>query len=490
MLFNSVEFIFAFLPLTLAVFWAMLRVGNRPAAVWLLAASLFFYGWWSPRHVVLLLLSIAFNYGIGISLGRVADRGRRTLLLAVGIAVDLGLLAFFKYADFFLLTLSGLPGVDLAPLGILLPIGISFYTFTQIAFLVDAWRGEAKEYDPVHYALFVSYFPHLIAGPILHHKEMMPQFKALLPARLTADDLAVGLTIFIIGLFKKVVLADSVAAFVPFAFAPGLEPGLVAAWTGTLAYTLQLYFDFSGYSDMAVGLSRMFGVDLPLNFASPYKATSIIEFWRRWHMTLSRFLRDYLYIPLGGSRHGSGRRFGNLLATMLLGGLWHGAGWTFVLWGALHGVYLVANHLWRAAKTRLGLFRGESTRLRLLVAGGVTFLAVVVAWVPFRAASLAQAGDVLAGMVGLNGVALPEGLESGSLGMAWVWITGLLAVAWLAPNTQEIMARHLPQMRGITGAGGLMSWRPATSYAVVAAVVGVLALGHLGNVSEFLYFQF
>ena len=207
-------------------------------------------------------------------------------------------------------------------------------------------------------------------------------------------------------------------------------------------------------------------------------------------MTLSRFLRDYLYIPLGGNRHGTARRYVNLLVTMLLGGLWHGAGWTFVLWGALHGVYLVANHLWRAAKTRLGLFRGESTRLRLLVAGGVTFLAVVVAWVPFRAASLAQAGDVLAGMVGLNGVALPEGLESGSLGMAWVWITGLLAVAWLAPNTQEIMARHLPQMRGITGADGLMSWRPATSYAVVAAVVGVLALGHLGNVSEFLYFQF
>ena len=375
-------------------------------------------------------------------------------------------------------------------MGIILPIGISFYTFTQIAFLVDAWGGEAEEYDPVHYALFVTYFPHLVAGPILHHKEMMPQFKALSPARLRTDDLAVGLTIFIIGLFKKVVLADGVARFVPYAFAPDTPPDLVGAWTGVLAYTLQLYFDFSGYSDMAIGLSRMFGVDLPLNFASPYKATSIIEFWRRWHITLSRFLRAYLYIPLGGNRQGSGRRYANLLATMLLGGLWHGAGWTFVLWGALHGAYLAANHLWREVKTRLGLFGGPTTRLRLVVAGGVTFIAVVVAWVPFRAASLAQAGEVLAGMAGMNGLALPAPLDEGSVALAWAWILGLLAITWLAPNTQEIMARYLPQMRDATGATGLLGWRLDLRYAALAAIAAVIALGHLGNVSEFIYFQF
>ena len=490
MLFNSVEFIFTFLPVTLALFWVLLRFGNRPAALLLLLASLFFYGWWSPRHVVLLLASIAFNYGVGAALGRMRDARWRRLLLAFGIAVALGLLAFFKYADFALASLSWLPGIDLEPLGILLPIGISFYTFTQIAFLVDAWRGEAREYDPVHYALFVTYFPHLIAGPILHHREMMPQFKALRWEHLRADDIAVGLTIFIIGLFKKVVLADGVAGFVPYAFTPDVAPGLAAAWSGALAYTLQLYFDFSGYSDMAIGLSRLFGVDLPLNFASPYKATSIIEFWRRWHMTLSRFLRDYLYIPLGGSRHGGNRRYANLLATMLLGGLWHGAGWTFLLWGALHGAYLAVNHLWRAARSRLGRLPGESTRLGLIVAGGLTFLAVVTAWVPFRASSLAQAGHVLAGMVGLNGLALPKPLEAGTLVLAWCWIAGLLAVAWLAPNTQEIMARHLPQMRRAVGAQGVLRWRLEPWYAAVAALAAVVALGQLGQVSEFLYFQF
>ena len=489
MLFNSVEFIFLFLPLTLVGFWATLRVGNWSAALWLLACSLFFYGWWSPRHVVLLAASVAFNYAIGVALGRTANPYRR-LLLTVGIGANLALLAFFKYADFLLQSISSLPGIDLEPLGFLLPIGISFYTFTQIAFLVDAWRGEAREYDPVHYALFVTYFPHLIAGPILHHKEMMPQFKALSFVRLKADDLGVGLTIFIIGLFKKVVLADGVARFVPYAFGAENDPALVAAWVGALAFALQLYFDFSGYSDMAIGLSRLFGVDLPLNFASPYKATSIIEFWRRWHITLSRFLRDYLYIPLGGNRQGAGRRYGNLLATMLLGGLWHGAGWTFVLWGGLHGGYLIVNHLWHVMKRRLGLLRGEPTRVSLLAGAGLTFVAVVVAWVPFRAESFAQAARILAGMVGLNGFELPVALENGSLLLAWVWIVSLLGIVWLAPNTQEIMAGYLPQMRHRPAAREQLRWRPTLWHAAATAAAAVVALGYIGEVSEFLYFQF
>ena len=494
MLFNSVEFIFLFLPVTWAVFALALRAGNRAAALWLLLASLFFYGWWSPRHVALLLLSAAFNYAVGLALGRSADPRARRLLLTLGVAVDLGLLAFFKYADFLLRSLSGLPGIDLEPLGILLPVGISFYTFTQIAFLVDAHRGEAREYDPIDYGLFVTYFPHLIAGPILHHKEMMPQFKALRWDRLSAEDVAVGLTVFVMGLFKKVVLADGVAAYVPAAFgADATAPALGAAWTGALAYALQLYFDFSGYSDMAVGLSRLFGVDLPLNFDSPYKAGSAIEFWRRWHMTLSRFLRDYLYVPLDGNRRGPARRHANLMATMVLGGLWHGAGWTFVAWGALHGAYLVANHLWRAAKRRLGLLPGEPGPARRLGAWALTFLAVVVAWVPFRAGSWAQAREVLEGMAGLNGLspwALPD---PASLAVGWAWIAALLAVAWLAPNTQEIMAAYLPQMRGRQPHPGLPAfprWRPSPAFAAACALTAIVALGHLANVSEFLYFQF
>ena len=493
MLFNSVEFIFLFLPVTWCVFTLALRAGNRSAAAWLFLASLMFYGYWSPRHVLLLLVSIAFNYTVGLLLGRSRDPGARRLLLILGVTVDLGLLAFFKYADFLLLSLSDLPGIDLEPLGILLPIGISFYTFTQIAFLVDAYRGEAKEYDPVDYGLFVTYFPHLIAGPILHHKEMMPQFKALRTSRLGAEDVAVGLTIFVIGLFKKVVLADGVAVYVPTAFgAETAAPELGAAWMGALAYTLQLYFDFSAYSDMAVGLSRMFGVDLPLNFNSPYKAESISDFWRRWHMTLSRFLRDYLYIPLGGGRCGPVRRHANLMITMVLGGLWHGAGWTFVVWGALHGFYLVVNHLWRGLKERLGLLPGKPGPVRRLGAWGLTFLAVVVAWVPFRATSWEQAREVLEGMAGLNGLGLAALPDLSELAVGWAWIGALLAIAWFLPNTQEIMADYMPQVRGRrTGlARRLLSWRPSPIHAAACAVAAIVALGHLANVSEFLYFQF
>ena len=484
MLFNSVEFIFLFLPLTLGGAWLLLRVGNRVTVLWLLAASVFFYGWWSPRHVVLLLASIAFNYTIGSMLVRGGGRFRG-LLLAIGVGSDLALLAFFKYADFLLASLTHLPGVDLEPLGILLPIGISFYTFTQIAFLVDAWRGEVKQCEPLSYALFVTYFPHLIAGPILHHKEMIPQFRALAPGRIAAEDLAVGITIFVIGLFKKVILADGVARFVPLGFEPGLEPTLAAAWAGALAFALQLYFDFSGYSDMAVGMSRMFGVHLPLNFASPYKATSIIEFWRRWHMTLSRFLRDYLYVPLGGNRLGPRRRHANLMATMLLGGLWHGAGWTFVLWGGLHGAFLIVNHFWREWRTRHGL-RGGSLA-SALAAGALTFLAVVVGWVPFRAVSLEQAGIVLAGVAGLNGISAPHGA---AMGLEWAWILGLLLLVWLAPNTQEILARHLPQMADRASDVIAPIWRPTAWHAAAVVAAALVAIGHLGKVSEFLYFQF
>jgi D-alanyl-lipoteichoic acid acyltransferase DltB (MBOAT superfamily) len=336
MLFNSAEFLFFFLPLLLFAFFRLGRHNRRLAAFWLTAGSLFFYGWWNPAYLGLLLSSIVFNYLVGYTIARGDDIGssRRKRLLALGITVDLALLGYYKYANFFVDSVNAAFGTNYAILEIVLPLGISFFTFTQIAFLVDAARGEAKEFDFVHYSLFVTYFPHLIAGPVLHHKEMMPQFGQASTYRFSHEHLTVGLTVFAIGLFKKVVLADGVAPFASSVFAAaerGEVLGLFQAWGGTLAYSLQLYFDFSGYSDMAIGLSYMIGVRLPINFNSPYKSVNIADFWRRWHMTLSRFLRDYLYIPLGGNRKGSVRRYVNLMTTMLLGGLWHGAGWTFVL---------------------------------------------------------------------------------------------------------------------------------------------------------------
>ena len=335
MLFNSYEFIFLYLPVVFIGFFFIGRYNFRFAALWLAAVSLFFYGWWNPKFVVLLLGSILFNFGAGylISHAKIAEKSKS--IFFISIIANLALLGVFKYANFFIATANTF-GTQWDSLDIILPLGISFFTFTQIAYLVDVYRGIAREYDFIYYLLFVTWFPHLIAGPVLHHKQMMPQFASPSIYKPNPESIAVGLTLFSFGLFKKVMLADQFALYANPVFADaakGAQPMFNEAWIGVLAYTLQLYFDFSGYSDMAIGLSRIFNVKLPLNFDSPYKAGNIIDFWRRWHMTLSKFLRDYLYVPLGGNRKGPTRRHLNLLATMLLGGLWHGAGWNFVLWG-------------------------------------------------------------------------------------------------------------------------------------------------------------
>ncbi len=332
MLFNSYVFIFAFFPIVFFGFYTIGKHSHALASLWLAASSLFFYGWWDVRYVSLLLVSIVFNYAVGYLIARSLARTQANqprMLLVVAIAVNLILLGYFKYAHFFVDNLNYLTGTTLSLGQVILPLGISFFTFTQIAFLVDTYQRKVKEFNFVHYMLFVTYFPHLIAGPVLHHKEMMPQFAKRNVCHLNWDNVAVGLSIFVLGLAKKVLIADSLAEFATPIFsavAAGEQVMLFESWIGALAYTLQLYFDFSAYSDMAIGLSLMFNVRLPMNFNSPYKATSIIDFWRRWHITLSRFLRDYLYIPLGGSRHGKARRYMNLMITMLLGGLWHGAG--------------------------------------------------------------------------------------------------------------------------------------------------------------------
>ena len=377
MLFNSFSFLFAFLPLALGGYFLCCALGRRfgtPGdttwgAAWLAACSLFFYAWWDIRFLPLLLCSVAFNYVTGSYIAKRSGTAQAQRALGLGVAGNLALLGYFKYADFFVASANALGAQWTLP-HVLLPIGISFFTFTQIAFLADAAAGKVTEYRLVHYVLFVTYFPHLVAGPVLHHKEMMPQFEDANNTRPLAINFAIGTTIFAIGLAKKVLVADTLAAYASPVFAAGAAPPtLLAAWGGALAYTFQLYFDFSGYSDMAIGLSRLFGVRLPLNFASPYKAWNISEFWRRWHMTLSRFLRDYLYIPLGGNRQGEGRRRLNLAITMVLGGLWHGAGWTFVVWGALHGAYLVVHQLWRQ-------WRGPAShsRWRRFGSVGLTFL--------------------------------------------------------------------------------------------------------------------
>ena len=514
MLFNSYEFLFGFLPLALAGFYLLGRLGLLYAsAAWLTLGSLFFYGYWNPKYLLLLLASIVVNFHLGRAISRLRqlDRPRAARnLLTVAVAANLATLGYFKYANFFIESLRQFAGIDVPLAGIVLPLGISFFTFTQIAFLVDTCQGKASEPRFVPYALFVTYFPHLIAGPVLHHSEMMPQFAEKSTYRFQVQNFSVGTAFFLVGLFKKVVLADEIQPFVGPVFEANAGHALtvIEAWGGALAYTLQLYFDFSGYSDMAIGLSKMFNVDLPLNFNSPYKATSIIEFWRRWHMTLSRFLRDYLYVGLGGNRKGPVRRYVNLLATMLLGGLWHGAGWTFIVWGGVHGALLVINHGWRTVRSRwLGHDLSRSTAAGRAAAVLATFTAVVIAWVFFRATTLAGALGVLSAMFGSNGFALPvewHGPLSTYLPMAdhWrfgtleafgglrqcVWSAALLAIVFWMPNSQTLVGRFESMLRSRGKSAREWAWC-ATGFASTLVCV-VAAINDSRGVSEFIYFNF
>lgn len=529
MLFNSYAFIFLYLPIVfIGMFW-LSRRSHRLAALFMGFASLAFYAVWDTRFVLLLLTSIAFNFGAGCWIGRLARRCKQSRIsLATAIAVNLILLGYFKYANFFITSANQFFGSHFPVLDIILPLGISFFTFTQIAFLVDVYLGIAREYNLIHYLLFVTYFPHLIAGPVLHHKQMMPQFADPNTYRINFEHVAVGLTIFIIGLAKKVLIADTLAEYATPIFNAahnGAVLMLFEAWIGALAYTLQLYFDFSGYSDMAIGLSLIFNVRLPLNFNSPYKATSIIDFWRRWHISLSDFLRDYLYIPLGGNRKGTVRRYANLMTTMLLGGLWHGAGWTFIIWGGLHGVYLMINHGWRELKVYLGWDKGG--RLADLAAGALTFLSVVVAWVFFRSDSFASAWEMLSGMAGMNGISLPPFLEkqlslipvqASQIDMVFLGLTpvsGLqsnivlfnivicLMLIWMFPNVQQIFATYKPAWEGMTSVKlshakerkrflQYFHWELTYKLAIAAGILFFISLLYMvsNKTSEFLYFQF
>jgi D-alanyl-lipoteichoic acid acyltransferase DltB (MBOAT superfamily) len=478
MLFNSYPFIFLFLPIALAGYFWLGRSSNLAPVVWLALASLAFYSVSNWQFVGLLLASVAFNYLIGwLLIAKQLRSATRFAVLTVGVAGDLLVLATFKYAGFFAANLNALFSTGIV-VNILLPVGISFYTFTQIAFLVDAYRGNVARYGLPHYALFVTYFPHLIAGPILHHRDMIPQFESERTKRPDPHLILCGLIIFAIGLFKKTCLADGIQPLVAPAFGANY-PSFDQAWIGVLAYTFQLYFDFSGYSDMAIGISLMFGIFLPLNFNSPYKATSMVDFWRRWHMTLSQFLRDYLYIPLGGNRHGRVLRYVNLMITMLLGGLWHGAAWTFVAWGALHGAYLCVNHAWSNYGPAVA---PRFARVGNAAAFVLTFVSVVVAWVFFRADSISSATFVLSRMADPTNIVFGRGEIANAL-----FVAVYAAIAWLAPNTQEIMGYdHKNRVVGENLNGWLR--RPGFLYAAAAT----LAFGVLGisQHSEFIYFRF
>ena len=459
MLFNSFEFLLGFLPLTILVFYILgPRLKSPFTGLWLVICSLFFYSWWNPPYLILIFFSIGFNYLIS---KRIFPGQKKTLI--IGISMNLLLLIFFKYADFIIYNLNFIPDLSLGYLNLILPLGISFYTFQQIAYLVDSYKGIEKEKSLFSYGLFVSFFPQLIAGPIVHHSEMMGQFRDPNLTKVNFDNLGRGFFIFMMGLAKKIVIADSFAVIANKGYANITSLGSVEAWATSLAYSLQLYFDFSGYSAMAIGLGLLFNIRLPQNFNSPYKSLSIKEFWRNWHMTLSRFLRDYVYIPLGGNKKGSFRTSVNLMVTFLLGGIWHGAGWTFVFWGFLHGFALVVHRYW----IKLGMNMSKIPALLL------TFFFVNITWVFFRADSWNTSVQMLHRM--FNSVPKMENFYLvGNLYDLPVWIAGVVLL--FVPNAIE-MGRRL---------------QPTFFYLMLNVLLFLLNVIYLNSIvkNDFLYFDF
>jgi alginate O-acetyltransferase complex protein AlgI len=511
MLFHSPEFIFGFLPLCFLGFVGVHRLfGWEPALLWLAAASLVFYGQWNAALAALLLGSILFNFGAArLLLATIESRRTARRLLLGALAANLALLGYFKYTNFLIDNVNLVAGSSISHLSIILPVGISFYTFIQIGFLVEVYNRQIREIRFGHYLLFGSFFPCITAGPIVLQKDMLPQFASAGPAPLDCARIAAALTIFGIGLFKKLLLADPMATFADPVFdgaAGGVAVGAGPAWIGALAYTLQLYFDFSGYSDMALGIAYLFGFKLPLNFNSPLKASSITEFWRRWHMTMTRFFTNYLYAAIAvpmmrralGGAYGRPARFLAatalpVIATFVLAGLWHGAGWTFVVFGLIHGLALAINHAWREAGMRA---------LPPALGWLLTMAVVIVGLVLFRAADLPTALALISSMLGMTaaaavgGGATATGLASlaADPGAALVWIVVLGMIALACPNTQELMSNHWfssdPQPEAGSSWPSWLTWRPTPAWAAIGAIVLAAALGSISSDAAFLYYQF
>jgi alginate O-acetyltransferase complex protein AlgI len=541
-LFNSLEFLFAFLPVTLLGFYLFGALSRTWALGWLIFASLVFYVWWRPVNVLIIAPSIAVNFALARILLRLNERegspGASKAVLLLGIAFNVAFIGFFKYTDFISGTINDVFGTDLVLRHIILPLGISFITFQKIAFLIDVQAGRIRSFTLRDYCIFVLFFPQLVAGPIVHYREMMPQFHAA-PCRFNTEDIAVGLTLLLFGLFKKVVFADNVALFVTPIYEHSAAAGgttFLQAWMAAIGFTLQLYFDFSGYSDMALGLARFFGIRLPQNFDSPLRASSIIDFWLHWHMTLTRFLTAYIYNPLTlwltrrrlarglagfGGRNTTVGAFVYLLMfptiiTMFISGLWHGAGYGFVIWGLLHGFYLTVNHGWRLVAARF--WRDRESYLRIMKPVGFifTFLSVTAAMVFFRSPTMTSAIDLVKGIVGLNGIGLPEALfdhlgplaerlhGAGVIAESWslqdfaktaIWISLLMFVALACPNTLQILAPYEPAL-GVKAqsaklpAGSIVQWNASLPWAIAMSAIAAIAVVSIGGPSEFLYWQF
>lgn len=519
MLFNSPEFLFVFLPAVILGFLLLQKFGFHTGQIrFLVVVSLIFYGWWNWQLLALLVGSVIANY---IFASYLMQRRRRVVLI-VAIAANLAALAWFKYAHFLADTVNQVTSTTIDLGDIALPLAISFFTFQQIAYLVDIHLGLTSERSFSRYALFVVFFPQLVAGPIVHHSEMLPQFRSK-ALRINTENLSIGLAIFALGLFKKVMIADSVGVYSDLVFssaAHGTPITMLTAWFGVASFALEIYFDFSGYSDMAIGLARIFGVRLPINFNSPYKATSIIDFWQRWHITLSRFLRDYLYVPLGGNRKGSSRRYINIMIVMLIGGLWHGAAWTFVFWGALHGAFIAFNHIWRAIRRKLLPSDFTLGWFGVFISRALTLVAVLFAWTYFRAESWESAGVIASGLVGLNGFFLPESYEIllganaplfQSLGVTFgvepdaeayptlerlLTVAGIFVATLCLPNTLEWMKNFKPALAEIqTTTRSLpkwVLWKPNTLTGLVTAVLLLVSFSTFltADQNAFIYFQF
>lgn len=526
MLFNSYLFLLLFLPVALAGHYLSGAISLRLAAVWLCLTSFVFYGWWNPQFVALLAASIAFNYAISQLILRCADKPRlQGVITGIGVAADLAALLHYKYFATLFNFLSDL-GITHGMMDtLILPLGISFFTFTQIGYLLDCRSGIVKEKSLLSYVLFVTFFPHLIAGPILHHKEMMPQFAQRDNYRFRAENLSIGGMLFVIGLAKKVLLADAIAPYADAGFASPGDLQFWTAWGTSLAYALQLYFDFSGYSDMALGLAKMFGIRFPLNFNSPYKASSIIDFWARWHITLTRYLTAYLYYPVAMAvsrvREKRGLSVGSVAArspggfaativlptvfTMGLAGVWHGSGFQYVVFGLLHAVYLSVNHAWRIFFVgRKPAAARKSTPAGKVASIAVTFVAVLVAQTFFRAHGVGDAMRLLEGMAGLRGFESPESIAYAmhmTPGDAWrliighhlqlVYVIVLLGIAWFTPNAHQILGKYSPALFKVQEATqAFMRWRPNAPWLTVSLMLFFLCLANLHKETRFLYFQF
>ena len=523
MLFNSLEFLLIFLPITTLIYYFLLFRYKKEAHLnFLIIASLFFYGWWEPKYLILICLSIGINYLSGLLIIKSLDNYfYKKFFLIIGIIFNLSLLFYYKYMFFMMEIFDSIFEFKINFLSVVLPLGISFFTFQQIAFLVDIYNEEKFNKKINYYFLFITFFPQLIAGPIVHHKEIIEQYSYLkLKIQVVWKNLSLGLTLITIGLFKKVLLADKLAIWVDRAFNYSANEGtltFIESWINVFFFSFQIYFDFSAYSDIALGLALLFGLKLPINFFSPYRATNVIEFWRLWHITLSSFLKNYLYIPLGGNKKGKSKQLVNLLIVMLLGGVWHGAGWTFILWGLTHGLLLSINHIMQYIKSPFYNNYLKKNYNYICLCRLFTFVLVTMAWVLFRAENVDSAINIYLSLLGFNGISLPthyeiligdfayflkqlgvsfKNLPNYGGGVQIIWLVFMFFWIWFLPNSIELMSKYNVFLETkdfkFKLEKSLIKWIPNKLYSIFFSFIFIFIIIKIfqGQEGEFIYFQF